>query len=260
MKTVSKFIFLLIAGLNINAFTLVGSALATYDDSTISVYIGDASCADLDDSPEDLRDLTQKAVDKFWNKVSTSELELDVKGLKNVDSSFYTDQICSSGGTCVPEVDEGVLIVCNSNGTTFSSAGKLAVTLPNNTSGTTLVGSIIAINAISTTKWNDLSENEKISAIAHEIGHAFGLGHSQYKDSLMYASSIEGRKRLGRDDWDGATYLYPKNQGPAAFCGTIALGNKDQGLAAISLALLILIMIAGRASMLAIHKNREARL
>lgn len=228
MKQILSLISIILT-FNVNAFTLVGSTLATYDKSDIAIYIGDASCANLDDSPEDLRELTRKAVDKFWNRVSTSALDLTVEGLSNVDASFYTDQICSTGGSCVPKVSSGVLIVCNTNGTTFSSAGKLAVTLPNNISGTTLKGGIIAINAISGTKFNDLTENEKISAIAHELGHAFGLGHSQFEDSLMYSKSVSGRNRLGRDDWDGATFLYPKEQGPAAFCGTIAISDGTLG-------------------------------
>lgn len=242
MNKLLTLIFLL-TSLQSNAFTLVGSVLATYEEPDITITIGDASCANLEDSPEEIRELTRKAVDKFWNRVSTSALELKVDGLSNVDASFYTDQICSTGGTCIPKVSSGVLIVCNTNGTTFSSAGKLAVTLPNNISGTTLKGGIIAINAISGTKFNDLSENEKISAIAHELGHAFGLGHSQFEDSLMYSKSVSGRNRLGRDDWDGASFLYPKEQGPAAFCGTIEIVDGPKSLEYfIAFALLMIIV------------------
>ncbi len=235
-----KILILLLITFSINAFTLVGSSIATYSNPEISVFIGDSSCANLNDSPEELRDLTIKGVEKFWNKVSTSNLKLDVQGLKNIDSTYYTDQICNTGAGCIAAVPNGVYIFCNDNTSTFTSTGILAVTLPNNVTGSTIVGGVIAINAIASTKFNGLSENEKISAIAHEIGHAFGLGHSKIEDSLMYASSKTGRTRLGRDDWDGATFLYPKEQGPAGLCGTISTDTDDSPKAPFILSFLLL--------------------
>ena len=61
--------------------------------------------------------------------------------------------------------------------------------------------------------------------IAHEIGHAFGLGHSEYKESLMYYS-ISGKyqKWLGEDDVDGVSYLYP-NESELDVLGISLLGN-----------------------------------
>lgn len=242
MKALLLF-FAILLSLNIQAFTLVGSTVATYSKPEITITIGDASCSDLDDSPEEIRDITRKAVDKFWNRVSTSAIELKVDGLENVDASFYTDEICNTGAGCVPSVKSGVLIVCSTNGASFPSSGRLAVTLPNNISGTTIKGGIIAINAITGTKFNELNENEKISTIAHELGHAFGLGHSQFEDSLMYSKSVDGRNRLGRDDWDGATFLYPKEQGPAAFCGTIDFSQGPRNGAFIYAFLFLIILL-----------------
>ena len=218
---------LLILSHNIYAFNLNGSALATYDDATIFVHVGDNQCANFTDSPEDLMSMVREGFSKYWNSISTSELHLKDGSIKNVDGTFYTDQICNTGAGCVPPVDSGILIVCNDNGLTFSSSGRLAVALPNNIQGATIKGCVIALNAIATSKFITSSRESKVSTIAHEIGHCIGLGHSNYEDSLMYQKTIGKRFKLGRDDWDGATFLYPKDQGPAAICGTIQDVNND---------------------------------
>jgi hypothetical protein len=85
-----------------------------------------------------------------------------------------------------------------------------------------------------------MSDSEIKAVIAHEIGHAFGLGHSEYKHNLMYYS-VGGKtqKWLGIDDIDGATYLYPHDAEMAGLlgsCGTIKdiskhkLENSDESI------------------------------
>jgi hypothetical protein len=228
------------------AFTLVGSDIATYGEPAITVNVGSQACTNVTDGPEDLLSLISEANEKFWNSIATSEVELLVGSAQNVAASFYTDQICNTGAGCVPAVSSGILILCNDNGTTFNFGGKLAVTLPNNISGNTIVGSIIAINDTATSAFINLTRDEKISVIAHEIGHAIGLGHSKFQDSLMYAENLSGRVALGQDDWDGATFLYPKEQGALAVCGTIDTGsNEDSGKYMLSLLALMLIFLVG---------------
>jgi hypothetical protein len=98
--------------------------------------------------------------------------------------------------------------------------------VPNNISGDKIVGSVVLLNDTASTYLKNKSRSEKVSVIAHELGHAFGLGHSPVKDSLMYYSTIDLRTNLGADDMDGITYLYPKNQ--SVTCGSIDMNSKNK--------------------------------
>ena len=64
------------------SFVLLGtSAPPRYPSGHIAVKIvNDHTCANITLSAEELRDLTQEAVDDFWNTVHTSSLYLDVQG------------------------------------------------------------------------------------------------------------------------------------------------------------------------------------
>jgi hypothetical protein len=86
------------------------------------------------------------------------------------------------------------------------------------------------INDLASNQLKYKSRDEKISIIAHEIGHAFGLGHSPVKDSLMYYATVDMRKSLGADDIDGISYLYPKQQ-PIS-CGTVDFNDNDSSASA----------------------------
>lgn len=241
-----KILFSIVLSYSTLAFTLVGSDIASYEEAAITVNVGDQNCANISETPDSLLSLISEANEKFWNTVATSEIEMLVGGQQSVDASFYSDQICNPGAGCVPAVSSGILIVCNSNGTTFNFGGKLAVTLPNNISGNTIVGSVIAINDTATSAFENLTRDEKVSVIAHEIGHAIGLGHSNFKDSLMYAENLSGRFALGQDDWDGATFLYPKEQGALAICGSIDTGsNQTPGKFMLSLLVLMMLFLLG---------------
>lgn len=57
--------------------------------------------------------------------------------------------------------------------------------------------------------------------MAHEMGHALGLGHSSDDNALMYYNaSAKTQLSLAKDDVEGMTYLYPRNE----FGGSAPLG------------------------------------
>lgn len=85
------------------------------------------------------------------------------------------------------------------------------------------------------------------AAIAHEIGHMIGFGHSEDPNALMYFS--EGPSRvavsLGQDDIDAMTYLYPRNElgGDGLMgCALVSAANKPfppEGGALLAIPLLV---------------------
>ena len=206
------------------AFTLNNSEGLTFSQDEVVVNVAAGNCSHIGIDENELKFIVGDAVNQYWNKSPTSRLKLRAGSLQNLSNAYHTGTICLPSTSCDPNpvlaVTSGILITCNNNNANFSGSGVLAVTVPNNIEGQSIVGSLIMINDVdNTNQFQYKSRDEKISIIAHEIGHAFGLGHSPVKDSLMYYSTVNMRKSLGADDIDGITYLYPKQQ--PVTCGSI---------------------------------------
>lgn len=213
---------------NALAFTLNNSATLTFAKNKVSVNVARVAtagkrCTNIGIDENELLSIASDAVDQYWNRAPTSRLKMAGGSVLSKPDNYADDLICSAGTSCDPNptlaVSGDILITCNQNTTNFTSPGVLAVTVPNNIDGKTIVGSLIMINDVNTNQFKFKSRDEKVSIIAHEIGHAFGLGHSPVKDSLMYYATVDMRKSLGSDDIDGISYLYPKQQ-PVS-CGTV---------------------------------------
>jgi hypothetical protein len=193
-------------------------------------------------SLNELQDLIGPSVDNFWNEVPTSRLRLQTGGFSdplgvNINTARLcapTDAQCVSdagtaGDAVIPPVRD-IIIACNRNAANFSSSTNvLAVTVPNSFSGKYIRGAVILINDTPGSAFFNLTRSDKISVIAHEIGHAIGLGHAEEKDrdALMYFKTVNLRTNLGQDDVDGVTYLYPIKLDGCGLFGGIALSMKD---------------------------------
>lgn len=231
MKNISFlfFIFLPIVG---HAFTLNNSAKLVFDKDEVKVNVA-TGCSNIGITDSELLSIVGNAVDNFWNTSPTSRLKLRKGSLVNVSLKFHDDEICKVGTNCTPNPDlavgSDILIACNANVVNFNSPSILGVTIPNNISGSVIKGALVMINDRNDTQFDAKTHDEKVAIIAHELGHAFGLGHSPVQDSLMYYATIAQRRNLGRDDIDGISYLYPKQQ-PISGCGTIDLnGGSGKG-------------------------------
>lgn len=223
-------IFLMLAGLNTMAFTLNTNFAAAFPGEEVKVNLATHDCSNLPYTNDEILSMATEGVNKFWNRVPTSKLKIRSGSHVTVSSDFESGALCSSntnGCEANPALSgqSQILISCNSNTTNFSSNGVLAVTANVNTSGTDIVGSVILLNNRSGSGLATLSRESFISVLAHEIGHAVGLGHSPVTDSLMYYANISNRVSLGEDDMDGITYLYPREQ-PTS-CGSVAYIQDD---------------------------------
>ncbi len=238
------FILFLLSPIFANAFTLNNNFEASFADNEVKVSVDrNTSCANAGMTVYELTDLVKPAVNKFWNTVPTSALELKSSGftgpIDNISSATGrlcppTDDECiaEAGSDLIPPVKD-IVIACSQNQDNFGEANVLAVTVPNNFSGKKIKGAVILINNFST-DFARLSRSDRISVIAHEIGHAIGLGHAKDKSALMYYRTVKLRKALGQDDVDGVSYLYPIHiDGCGAFGGlfggTISTDKNDKG-------------------------------
>ncbi len=229
MKIKILFILFSISNLTLS-FTLNNNQNLAFKNSEVNVYLASGLCQNLGLNDDELLELITRANNQYWNKVSTSKLKLINGGLVSIGSDYRTEELCTgSTSNCnvnpVFNFSRGIVIACNAEtSSNFPNQSILAVTVPVSFSNGSMTGSVLLLNDTPQTIIDTKSKDEVIALLAHEIGHAIGLGHSPVVDSLMYYQSIPTRRSLGWDDIDGVTYLYPKDQ-PAS-CGAVINKHK----------------------------------
>jgi hypothetical protein len=91
----------------------------------------------------------------------------------------------------------------------------------------------ILLNDTASTNLDIADRETLIAVLAHEMGHALGLGHSSSKTALMYyAQGGKSQTNLTQDDIDGISYLYPTEKklgGLGGACGSVDLDSKGGG-------------------------------
>ena len=227
---------LLIISSQTQAYTFNNNFESSFKNHNVKVSVDElTTCATAGMTVYELRDLIEPAIDKFWNRVPTSDLRLKDGGFSTTTTNINTGRLCAPTdsacitlalGTVIAPVKD-IIIACNNNALNFGGANVLAVTIPNNFSGKSIVGSIILINE-SSAIFSTLNKSDKIGVIAHEIGHAIGLGHTDTKSALMYYKTVDQRTALGEDDIRGVSYLYPMHiDGFGLLGGCATIENKD---------------------------------
>jgi hypothetical protein len=235
---------LIFFSLQAKAFTLNNNFGAAFDSNRVKVLIAsDTVCPNAGVTVNELAEMVEPAVNNFWNKVPTSSLKLIPDGFADpIGTDINTDRLCSpTDEDCINNATDplippvsNIIIACNSNDKNFGGPGAtnvLAVTVPNHFKGKNIAGAVILINDFSSI-FSTLSRSDQISVLAHEIGHAIGLGHAENKNSeaLMYYKTINLRRSLAQDDIDGVSYLYPeKIDGCGLFSGTTINPNTPKG-------------------------------
>ena len=221
------------------------------DKIVINVTNDNCSNAGINSSAE-LLALTYGAINRFWNRVPTSALELSQGVVTSISSTGDT----STAALAVKGSPNSILIGCNGDVAGFSdaTAGILAVGgITCNANG--CFGGVI-INSHANTSVDNQPRDVIETIIAHEVGHALGLGHSEKTYALMhYTISGKVQKKLSQDDIDGISSLYPQDKKLAGLLGSC--GTIDSDIGPKSNHMLLIMMLAFLLTIFALKGKRQ---
>lgn len=205
------------------AFTLISDPPTKFSSGEITINVSGNSCSNLSRTPEELLDLAVSAAERYWNSVSTSSIELKRGSvLTSVDLSS-SDQ----GNAMLKSSYGSILIGCSS--VSFSAGVVGTGSIYNDNTG---IRGAVRINNTGSPNLAGYSSSILEAILAHEMGHAIGIHHSDDPVALMYYS-VGGKVQdnMTIDDWDAVTYLYPNEKevgGLAGSCGSLTIIDDDR--------------------------------
>jgi hypothetical protein len=156
-----------------------------------------------------MRQLLQTSIQP-WNSAPSSSIRLSIGDAISTDAASMIAH---------PNIGSAV-ILCDSSFSThigddpdFSPA-TTSITL-DTAAGSRVQSAVIILNGETSknASVDKFTSSQLALFIAHEIGHALGLGHTSDTSALMfYDLSSRKQLNLGQDDFDGIAFLYPRNE------------------------------------------------
>lgn len=172
MKTATALLLIFFVR-NLYAFTLQHPTFAHFPVDEVAIDIADTDCSNINETVYSLQDKVKKAINLYWNSVPTTRLKLKEGSIRtglSIGASTTLDQVMELSNT------NHIIISCSTNTSIFSNpsihaTANIRISNPNKAA--------ILLNNVGTPTFATLAEDVKIAIIAHEIGHAIGIGHSE---------------------------------------------------------------------------------
>lgn len=205
-----------------HAWTLVSPNLQGWASHSVVVHYNFSTCG-VD------ADLMLGRLDSAiaaWNQTSGSDL---VVSRPTTESSSTAADFLAGTTTDVP------LVVCDTNFATSNSVDAdfipAATRLSMPTGRIEYGGVLLNAEASGSASMANLTADQIIVTLAHELGHVFGLGHSSSSSALMYYSINDKVSPIvTEDDLDGVAFLYPRNEFSGGMFGCSFVPAKNASL------------------------------
>lgn len=190
------------------AFTLgSGATVLGWRFNELGFYLNPSGCSIPQAEIETAMDIAFG----LWNSVGSSRLRL----FRNGTVTTTVSQALAGDGAGPPSpmvlCDTGLTATIGADSNSIPAATASAFSGDDRR----VDYAILLLNSESGKSANirNLSATKLAIILAHEIGHALGLGHTTDTTALMYFDATEKTELgLSQDDIDGITFLYPRQE------------------------------------------------
>jgi hypothetical protein len=185
------------------AWTHLGSNLRGWNTQTLRVSVNTESCTLPAATVLEIVDEALAA----WNGIPYANLKLErgssTSSIATILAGTATDAPVIA---CDPDFETHI-------GSSDAVPGVTFRVTPNAAGNIAYAGMLLNAEAGAGAEISQLTRDELAIVIAHELGHALGLGHSSNEKALMYYSiANKSKAQIAQDDMDGIAHLYPRNE------------------------------------------------